>query len=817
MASYYVHVIVPLALRGVFTYAVPEEIADEVLPGKRVVVPFGPKRLYSAIVYRMDAQPSKGTKPKPIAYTLDDEPIVTDRQLRFWEWLANYYMCGLGAVMITALPGSIRLSSQTTVMLNEREVELPELTADEQMVLANLQRKNAVTVDVLEKLSSKAAIQRALDKLLKHGLIELNEEMADQMAPKTVDYVRITDAFAAHDALSEFMDALTRAPRQLELMMRFIELSEFFQGTPQPVPKRKLLELANSNTSVLQTLVGKGVFDIESRLEGLPPDADSLTNPSLSESQVSALTEVHRQWEEKDVVLLHGVTGSGKTLVYSEAAQRVLDAGKQVLYLVPEIALTTQLVERMKKLLGQEVMVYHSRYSNRERLTMWMRMLSADAPQVIIGARSSLFLPFRDLGLVVVDEEHEISYKQHESTPFYNARDAAIWLAASFKAKVLLGSATPSVETYHRASVKKFGLVTLANRYGDIKLPEIKRVDLRKAMANRQMQADFATETIDAIKETLRDKKQVIIFQNRRGYAPFQICESCGWSAECNNCDVNLTVHKYFEKLLCHYCGFSLKQPSNCPNCGSAKLKIKGYGTEKIEDDLEILFPEARIARMDLDTTRKKNALQNLITAFEEGSIDILVGTQMVTKGLDFEHVALVCVMNADSLWNRPDFRAFERAFQLLTQVAGRAGRKKSRGKVLVQAYRPDHPVLHDVIQADYELMFEQQLPERRAFDYPPFSRMVRFQVAHRDAKLVKEAAGFLAGLLRERFGPRLLGPEEPPIARIRNRYLRQMFLKLETNLSPQKSRQGVWECIDLMEGHNDFRKVRLHVDVDPL
>lgn len=816
MGTLYIRVIVPLALRGTFTYTVPEDIVDEVLPGKRVVVPFGPKRLYSAIVYQVDVQPSKGTKPRPIAYVLDDEPIVTEEQLRFWEWMANYYMCGLGAIMIAALPGSIRLSSQTTVMLNEREQDLPALGEDEQMVLANLQGKNAVTVDVLEKLSSKAAIQRALDKLLKNGLIELSEEMADQVTARTVDYVQLTPEFSENEALSAFMDELTRAPKQLEVVMRFIELSGFFQDTPQAVPKRKLLEMAGAQTSVLKTLVDKGVFEIESRLEG-EKDEQLMNDVTLSADQETALDEVRQVWQEKDVVLLHGVTGSGKTLVYSEVAKKVIAQGQQVLYLVPEIALTTQLVERLKKLLGEEVMVYHSRYSNRERLTMWMRMLSGQPPKVIIGARSSVFLPFKKLGLVIIDEEHEISYKQHEATPFYNARDAAIWLAASFQAKVLLGSATPSVETYYRTTIGKFGLVTMTNRYGDIKMPEIKLVDLRKALANRQMQADFASETIDAIKETLREKRQVIIFQNRRGYAPFQICESCGWCAECTNCDVNLTVHKYFEKLLCHYCGFSLKQPSHCPNCGSAKLKIKGYGTEKIEDDLDILFPDARIARMDLDTTRKKNALQNLITSFEEGSIDILVGTQMVTKGLDFEHVGLVCVMNADALWNRPDFRAFERAFQLLTQVAGRAGRKKSRGKVLIQTYRPDHPVLHDVIQSDYQLMFEQQVPERRQFDYPPYSRMVRLQVGHPDAKLTRDAANFLASALREHFQQRLLGPEEPPIARIRNRYLRQMFLKLGTDLSPQKSRQAVWECIDLLEGHNEYRKVRLYVDVDPL
>lgn len=817
MTPHFIQVIVPLPFRGVFTYQVSEELLEEIIPGKRVVVPFGPRRLISAIVYKLDVKPIKGATIRSVEYILDNEAIISDEQFLFWEWMANYYMCGLGSIMLAALPDSMRLSSQTTVILSDETVDVDQLSSLDKTILANLTTKGGTPVNSLEKIGSKASIQRSIDHLLRLGLVEIEEAVSEMIKPKMESFIVLEDDYREELKLSSLMDGLVNAPRQLELVMRYLELSGYFQAGIKPVSKNKLLNAANSNAAILNSLIKKEVFFLRQELatdlelQGVDEGFE------LSQAQRTATNSILEAWKTKSTVLLHGVTGSGKTLVYADIIKQIRSVDGQVLFLVPEIALTTQLVDRLRRMLDEEVLVYHSRFSNKERLTMWMQLRSATPPRIIIGARSCVFLPFKKIDLVIVDEEHESSYKQNESPPFYNAKDSAIWLAHLFKAKVLLGSATPTVQSYSFAQQGKYALVELKDRYGQIKLPKIELSDLRKSLADKKMKGDFTPETALLIQQTVQHKKQVIIFQNRRGYAPYQICQACGWSAECMNCDVNLTYHKFFEKLLCHYCGFSLKQPKHCPQCGSAKLVVKGYGTEKIEDDLEILFPDARIARMDLDTTRKKKALENIITAFHEGSYDILVGTQMVTKGLDFENVALVVVMTADSLWSRPDFRAFERAYQLLTQVAGRAGRKTTQGKVVIQAYNLEHSVLSYVMRNDYKSMYDTQMLERRTFNYPPFSRMIRIQLSHPDAKLTRQAADYMAKDLKTYFGDRLLGPEEPPIARIRNRFIRQMFVKLETNLSAQKSRDAIWKCVDAMEGHVDFRKVRLYIDVDPL
>jgi primosomal protein N' (replication factor Y) len=581
------------------------------------------------------------------------------------------------------------------------------------------------------------------------------------------------------------------------------------------VPRNLLLQRAQASSAILANLLQKGVFEIVESMEmGAMGMEDS--GIELNADQTTALESLKGQFEHKTCCLLHGVTGSGKTIVYASLIQEALAAGKQVLYLVPEIALTAQLVERMKRLVGHEVLVYHSRLSDRERLTTWLKLLDSADAELVIGARSSLFLPFNNLGLIVVDEEHESSFKQHDQSPHYHARDASIWLANALGAKVLIGSATPSVESTYAAKRDKYGVAVLAKRHADVQLPSIHVVDMTKVKKADVHEASFSAELVEGIRGALQHKKQVILFQNRRGFAPFLLCEQCGWSGECVNCDVNLTYHKHFEKMLCHYCGYSYKMPKHCPNCASAKLKIKGYGTEKVEGQLETIFPEARIARMDLDTTRKKNAFQNIITAFEDGSVDILVGTQMVTKGLDFENVGLVGVLNADSLWNRPDFRAFERAYQVLTQVAGRAGRKGQRGKVMIQTYRVDHPVLQCVVNHSYDAMYQHQISERQQFVYPPFVRIISFKIMHPDAKFNKEAAIYFAGLLRGYFKGDVLGPEEPPIPRLRGRYIRQIMLKLSTKASPREVRTAIWSCIDLLEGHELYRKVKLDVDVDP-
>lgn len=775
------------------------------------MVPFGKRRYYAALIYRMNVQLPQGTKPKDLSYIMDDVPVVTDQQLNFWEWIAHYYMSGLGSVMNTALPNAMKLSSQTSVSLNPEFEEFLEFSDDERMIVAQLSTNESMTVDQLEQLLPKKATQRAVSSLMKQGVIVISEEMKPQAKPQMVEHISFTEAFSRDKAISELLDSLSNAPKQFEIVMRFLEM----KGESFSVIKQNLLQRAQASPASLKSLIDRGVFEIQEVLKyGL--DVSEGAEFELNEHQLRSLEEIKHAFEEKNTVLLQGVTGSGKTLIYTQLIKDAVAKGQQVLYLVPEIALTTQLVERLKVIIGEELFVYHSRFSNRERLTTWMRLLDSANNEIVIGARSSLFLPLNNLGLIVVDEEHESSFKQHESSPHYNARDAAIWLGHKTGAKVLLGSATPAVESVFNAQNGKSALVKLEKRYADIQLPLIHLVDMAKSKRADVQNASFSGELIEAIKATLAVKQQVILFQNRRGYAPFLLCEACGWSAECVNCDVNLTYHKFFEKMLCHYCGYSIKMPKHCPNCHSAKMTVKGFGTEKIEDELEIIFPNARMGRMDLDTTRKKNAFHNIITAFEEGAIDILVGTQMVTKGLDFSNVGLVGVLSADSLWNRPDFRAFERAYQLLTQVSGRAGRKNNRGKVLIQTFRPEHPVLHMVVENNYEAMYQHQLSERQQFSYPPYVRMIMFQLAHPDAKLVREGAVHFGLLLRKHFNKQVLGPEEPVIPRVRGQFLRQVFLKLNAHSSIQESRKTIWSCIDEMEGHPEFRKIRLRIDVDP-
>ncbi|MEQ9186434.1 MAG: primosomal protein N' [Cryomorphaceae bacterium] len=812
-SDYHIHVILPLALRGAFTYRVPPHLKDDIDIGKRVVVPFGKRRYYAGLIYRLNVEVPKGTKAKDIQYIMDDLPVVTDLQLSLWEWMADYYMSGLGPVMNTALPSALKLSSKTVVALNPAFEEYIAFTDDERMVVAQLASHEQMEVSQLEALASKRSIQKAISSLLKKGVILTSEEMKPQPKPRVIERLELMPSFQEEGALNDLIENLSKAPKQFELVMRFLEITggDLTDGVNRPL----LLQRSNASAAILRSLIDKGVFQ---RIEVLAHAAEGTADKSieLNDEQLGVLHSLKEQFESKVCCLLQGVTGSGKTMVYAELIKDTLAAGKQVLYLVPEIALTTQLVERMKHLVQQEVQVYHSRFTDRERLTTWLRLLDSANPELVIGARSSLFLPFQELGLIIVDEEHESSFKQHESSPHYHARDAAIWMAHAQGAKVLIGSATPSVESVFSARKGKFGFAELKKRFANIQLPSIHIVDMTKSKRADVMDASFSAELVEGIKAAMVQKQQVILFQNRRGYAPFLICESCGWSAECVNCDVNLTFHKHFEKMLCHYCGYNYKLPKNCPQCNSAKLKVKGFGTEKIEDQLEAIFPEARIARMDLDTTRKKNAFQNLITAFEEGSIDILVGTQMVSKGLDFENVGLVGVLSADALWNRPDFRAFERAFQMLTQVSGRAGRKGRRGKVIVQTFRIDHPVLEYVVNNSYEGMYQHQISERQQFAYPPYTRIIQFKLLHTDAKFNREAAGYFAGLLRERFGKRILGPEEPPIPRIRGRFIRQIILKMDGGLSLKQSRSAIWECVDLLEGHESYRKVRLQIDVDP-
>jgi primosomal protein N' (replication factor Y) len=813
-SAYYIQVILPLALRGAFTYRVQEELIPDIMVGKRVVVPFGKRRFYAALVYKLDVVLPKGAKPKDVAYVVDDQPVVTEEQLAFWEWIAQYYASGLGAVMNAALPNALKLSSQTTICLNPAFDDYPEMTEDERMVLANLPEKEGIGIKELERLGSKRSMQRAVNGLLKKGVILLSEEMGTEIKPKLVKHIVLNHQYANDASLNELLSQLERAPKQMEAVMRYLG-EQSVDDFERPIPRDRFLRRFAVSPAALNALVDKGVFQWQERYPGMDEE-QGFNSFELNDNQQEVFLELKQKFAHNRTALLHGVTGSGKTLIYAELIRENAARGQQTLYLVPEIALTTQLVTRLKALLGDEILVYHSRFSNKERLTTWLRLLESGGSEIIVGPRSAMFLPMNNLGLIIVDEEHESSFKQHESEPHYHARDAAVWLAHHRGAHVLLGSATPSVESYYNARQGKYSFASLQQRHDGAQMPLIRVVDMTKQKRADNAGSSFSGELVEAIKATLIKGKQVILFQNRRGYAPYMLCEACGWSAECVNCDVNLTYHKYFDKMLCHYCGYGIKKPTNCPNCASAKIKIKGFGTEKLEGELEQLFPKARIGRMDLDTTRKRNAFQNLIDAFDDQVIDILVGTQMVAKGLDFENVGLVGVMNADALWNRPDFRAFERAYQLLTQVAGRAGRKKGKGEVLIQTFRPEHPVIDLVVNRSYEDMYRHQFAERQSFSYPPFVRMIKFQLMHPDPNKTKEAAIAFGKELRQRFKSGVLGPEEPSIPRVRGRFIRQIFLKVSTKSSISDVRRMIWSCVDMHEGHETHRAVKLKIDVDP-
>ncbi|GAB4376788.1 MAG: primosomal protein N' [Salibacteraceae bacterium] len=811
----YIDVVLPLAIRGTYTYAADDTMADELVRGKRVVVSFGAKRLYTAIIWGLREELPPGTRPKFIEYIVDDVPLVTEHQLQLWQWMSEYYMCGPGMVMAAALPASLRLSSQTAVCILNENFTYEELTPLQRTIVSHLSAKRSVNIVDLMGLAGRQRLQTELDDLIDKGIVDVYEEVPPSKKPRQTELVRLSDFYTDESHLGELMNTLVNAPKQLEIIMRFAELSGFFNGNRGAVPLKRLLNSAKASKASLKSLVNKGVFETEF----IPVDPDFRRGKAafyeLTPEQEKASKEVLQNLGSKPV-LLKGVTGSGKTLVYARCINEVVSAGGQVLMLVPEITLTSQLISRLANMVSASIATYHSRLTHRERLLLWQNMVENDPPAVVVGARSAVFLPYRNLKLVIIDEEHETSYKQ-ETAPSYNGRDVAIWLAHRLGAGVVLGSATPSVESYHKALHGKYALVTLNKRFTDVKMPLIDAVDLKQLARSKMMKGEFSPEVIDLIKQTISAGKQVIVFQNRRGFAPFMICEECGWSAECENCDVHLTIHKTFGRLVCHYCGYGLKQPTACPACSSPRLKIKGSGTEKLEEQLEVLLPEARLARMDLDTTRGKENIENIIASLEDGSVDILIGTQMVTKGLDFEHVNLVVVALADSLWNRPDFRAFERAYQLLTQVAGRAGRRSSRGRVVIQTYNPTHPVLLHAVANDYLEFYNREIQDREAFFYPPFCRLIRFEIAHKDPRFADEASQFFARLLKGVFGKNVLGPQEPPVARVRNKYLRQVFLKLDLSYSLTKSRNAIRKCIDQIEAHEEYRKIRLKVDVDPI
>lgn len=816
-------VILPLALPQLFTYRLPSELKDTLTVGSRVVVSFGSgHKLYTAVVKKIHTKAPAAYEAKYIEGVLDDRPVVNSRQFELWSWMEAYYMCTPGEVMSAALPGGMKLTSETSILLREGyEGRVENLSDREYLIVEALEIRNILSLSEVGEILRVRHVHVYIKSLIEMEVISVLEEVREKYKPKEVSYVRLSRAAMNEEKLKEFFDELSKAPKQLETLMVFMQMKAEQKG--EAVNKLTLQKRAGVTASVINQLERKGVLEVFTtqvgRLENF--EGEVLPPKALNEEQQGAKNKIVELFREHDVTLLQGVTSSGKTEVYIQLIEEALRSGKQVLYLLPEIALTTQIIRRLRKHFGKQIGVYHSRFNEHERVEIWKAVLDFEpqkgsACQVILGARSAIFLPFKELGLIIVDEEHENTFKQYDPAPRYHARDTATVLARIHGAKVLLGSATPSVESFWNARQGKYGLVEMKKRYGGVSMPEILCADIAEDSKKRKMKGHFSPLLIELMDTALENKEQIILFQNRRGYSPILLCEACGNAPQCKNCDVSLTYHKHFGNLVCHYCNYSMPLPRTCPSCGSGKLSLKGFGTEKIEEDLALIFPHASVSRMDLDTTRSKNAYFNIISDFENRQVDILVGTQMITKGLDFDNVAVVGILNADNMLNFPDFRAFERSFQLMLQVAGRAGRKDKRGKVLIQSYNPNHPTIRQVIDHDYEGMFKSELVERRNFHYPPFYRLIVFTLMHRDVRKLDDAVSIFHQQMKRQFGERLLGPQTPVISRVRNYYLRNFLLKIERDRSLRKVKAKITELIRDFEGNERFRSVRIKVDVDP-
>ena len=817
----YVDVILPLPLAATFTYSVPDEWSDRVRIGMRVVVPFGKKKMYTAIIYLIHSITPSVYEAKEILFLMDDAPIMRFPQMKFWDWVSSYYQACLGDVYQAAIPAGLKLESETKVCLNPDFEAESLLSQKEERILMCMADGKPQTVTELSKLAGIRDVMPTLNKLLGKGAVEINEELAEKFRAKTEMFVKITQESLQEDNLKRIFDDLSRAKKQLDVLMKYIELSKcLVPNKLQEVSRKELLEKSGASSAVLAGLLERDVLQVYKKEIGRLNLTDVQTSSlyPLNPFQADAYAEIEKQFLDKSVVLLHGVTSSGKTELYIHLINKVLAEGKQVLYLVPEIALTTQLTTRLKRVFGKRLGVYHSKFSDAERVEIWNNVLTDKSYDVIIGVRSSIFLPFRQLGLVIVDEEHESSYKQYDPAPRYHARNAAIVLASMHGAKTLLGTATPAIETYFNAQTGKFGLVELFKRHEELELPQILVVDTKEAYRKKMMESHFSDLLLEKIRKALQNKEQVILFQNRRGYAPYIECKACAYVPKCKNCDVSLTVHKVFNTLTCHYCGYTEAIPSICPACKTpGTLSTKGFGTEKIEDEIRQLFPEARVSRMDLDTTRSKKSYEKLITDFEQHKVDILIGTQMVSKGLDFEHVSLVGILNADNMLNFPDFRAHERAFQLMAQVSGRAGRKNKQGLVVLQTTVPEHPVIGQIIRNDYRAMFNTQCEERRLFKYPPYFRMIQIVLRHRDPNILNQAAAKMATDLRAIFNNRVLGPNVPPVSRIQNMFIKHILLKFEVEASPEKAKKIVNEISSHIISDPRFKSLWVNLDVDPI
>ena len=816
MNNHFIDVILPIPLQKAFTYHITMAEAGFLKPGMRVAVPFGKSKIYTALAYKIHNNPPTAYEAKTIHQILDNKAIVTEKQLEHWQWIASYYMCSLGEVMRAAMPNAFIIESETIISkVEDTSVNESDLKDEEFLIYEALQHQSSLKIQDVISILDKKRVLPIINSLVEKGIVQLQEEIYQKYRPKLVRYVRLQEHYKSEKKLQELLEILSRAKKQREVVLTLFQIET---TSNKAIKVTELVEQSGSSTSIIKALIDKEILDeyhIQTDRVSFIGEA-SAKEKEFNAYQQKAFEDINRSFKEKSVVLLHGVTSSGKTEIYIKLIEKQLEHRNQVLYLLPEIALTTQLVSRLQDYFGEKVAVFHSRYSGNERVEVWNNILNnSEKAQIIIGARSSLLLPFRDLGLIIVDEEHEQSYKQFDPAPRYHARDAAIVLGNMFKAKILLGTATPSLETYYNALEGKYGLVEIKKRYNNVLMPEIELVDLVDKYKRKRMKGHFSDRLIEEINEALEDGFQIILFQNRRGFSPIVECTTCGNSPQCSNCDVSLTYHQYRDQLRCHYCGYNSAMLKSCQACGNMTLDTKGFGTEQIEEEVKTLFPSRRVARMDLDTTRGKYGFEKLITRFEQRAIDILVGTQMLTKGLDFRYVKLVGILNADNLLNFPDFRAHERSYQLMTQVSGRAGRTDFRGKVLIQTYNPNHNILQQVSTNSYTEMYKEQLNDRYNYKYPPIFRLIKVTLKHKDYNRVSLASEWYAKSLKQFFKINVLGPEFPPISRIRNLYHKNILIKIPQKQSLQKTKEAITKIDNSFNAVKDFRSVRVIINVD--
>ena len=823
-STFFAELLLPVPVPKLFTYRVPFDLNDLIKQGQRAIVQFGDRKILTGIVVTIHETPPKEYEAKYILELLDEEPIANTKQLKLFQWIADYYLCSTGEVMNAALPAGLKLSSESMVQIHPAftwETTLFEFSQKEEILLKHLQQEPLPYSDIAKLLGVKN-LYSILKSLVSKEAVILYEEVKEKFKPKTEKRIRLAGTYGTHQSLEKVFENLSSKPKQESVLLKYLQLVPVLhdsQANKNGIQKKVLLG-GDISESSLNTLIKNSIFEefevVVSRFEA--EENETIADIKLSELQINAQAAIIKSFESHATTLLHGVTGSGKTEIYIDLIKKALEGGSQVLYLLPEIALTTQIVQRLKKVFGTTMGVYHSKFSDNERVEVWNGVLSGRF-KFVVGVRSSIFLPFDNLGLIIVDEEHDTSYKQQEPAPRYHTRDVALVMGQMHHAKVLLGSATPSVESFYQAQQGKFGFVELQSRFGDAKLPQVALADMSQERRNKTAKGDFSGALLKAIAETLARKEQVIIFQNRRGYSPMVHCEDCGWVPKCLNCSVSLTYHQYRHSIICHYCGYKESLPTKCPTCSSNRILTVGYGTEKLEEELKLHFPNTSVQRMDFDTTRVKSGYESIIEQFESGATDILVGTQMVTKGLDFDRVSLVGVFNADRMMHFPDFRSYERAFQLITQVSGRAGRRENPGKVIIQTSHTDHPILNFVLNHTQAEFYQTEIADRRQHAYPPFARLIEIVVKHTDKKVSVAAAQELTENLRIAIPTtKILGPGEPTVSKIRNQYLMSILIKIPRDsghLAEMKAK--IANSINKVLQQKEFRSSRIVVDVDPV